>query len=191
VVLSEVGRSHWEEGLAWTADRFPYQLAAMRDDNFGTSGYSRIPGTMIVILSDPLNRTPVVRLDFTWDSIPVSAFSSHPLPPSNPEQFASQTSYLTWLTREMNDCGRALILAGDLNATESDPRFTRILEDARLRDSRNGFGWQPSWPTQLPWMRIPLDHVLLSEPWIVLDRHLGPDIGSDHLPVLVTAAIRR
>jgi endonuclease/exonuclease/phosphatase family metal-dependent hydrolase len=37
--------------------------------------------------------------------------------------------------------------------------------------------------------RIPIDHVVVSPEVRVTDRRVGPDVGSDHLPVEATLAI--
>jgi endonuclease/exonuclease/phosphatase (EEP) superfamily protein YafD len=57
-----------------------------------------------------------------------------------------------------------------------------------LRDTRAGFGIQASWPTQIPPLGIPLDHCLVSPELVVLDRRLGPAVGSDHRPVILELA---
>jgi endonuclease/exonuclease/phosphatase (EEP) superfamily protein YafD len=63
--------------------------------------------------------------------------------------------------------------------------FRDFLATTGLKDSRVGFGWQPTWPTGSMSLRIPIDHVLVEPDLVVLERQVGPDIGSDHLPVRV------
>jgi endonuclease/exonuclease/phosphatase (EEP) superfamily protein YafD len=56
---------------------------------------------------------------------------------------------------------------------------------SRLRDSREGFGIQPTWLSNKPLFMVPIDHVLVSEGINIHKRFTGPDIGSDHRPVIV------
>jgi endonuclease/exonuclease/phosphatase (EEP) superfamily protein YafD len=60
-----------------------------------------------------------------------------------------------------------------------------------LCDTRAGFGLQASFPAWSAVMRIPIDHVLASCSIGVRDRWIGPDIGSDHLPVLIDLVVPR
>jgi endonuclease/exonuclease/phosphatase (EEP) superfamily protein YafD len=76
------------------------------------------------------------------------------------------------------------ILVGDMNRTEGSPYFADFLRDSGLRDSRLGFGPQPSWPAWSPY-RIPIDHGFVSKDLAVFGRRLGPAIGSDHLPLIL------
>src|SRR5262249_8073898 len=43
------------------------------------------------------------------------------------------------------------IVIGDFNTTEGSPRFADFVRATGLRDSRHGFGRQPSWPTDMPY----------------------------------------
>jgi endonuclease/exonuclease/phosphatase (EEP) superfamily protein YafD len=78
-----------------------------------------------------------------------------------------------------------LVLLGDLNTTPWNFYFQRLLADSGLRSSAEGRGYQASWPGAPFLLRIPLDHVLLSPELRVVRREIGPDVGSDHLPVIV------
>jgi endonuclease/exonuclease/phosphatase (EEP) superfamily protein YafD len=79
------------------------------------------------------------------------------------------------------------IVIGDLNTTEGSPWFGDFIRATGLRDTRLGFGRQPSWPADMPY-RITLEHALVSADLAVVARRLGPDIGSDHFPLIVELA---
>ncbi len=79
------------------------------------------------------------------------------------------------------------ILAGDMNRTEGSPFFADFLRDSGLRDSRLGYGRQPSWPAW-SFYRIPIDHAFVSDELAVVGRRLGSAIGSDHLPLILDVA---
>ncbi len=81
------------------------------------------------------------------------------------------------------------IVAGDLNSTPYSLLFRQFLEVSGLRDSRTGFGWQPSWPTYVPLFWLPIDHVLVSPDIVVHKRTTGSYVGSDHYPVMATLSI--
>jgi endonuclease/exonuclease/phosphatase family metal-dependent hydrolase len=91
-----------------------------------------------------------------------------------------------------------VVVLGDLNVTQFSPRWDELLEDGKLSDTRRGRGLMGSWRVQIPklgWKpplpRRPLDHVLLGDDLVVVDRRLGPDLGSDHLPVVADVGWRR
>lgn len=79
------------------------------------------------------------------------------------------------------------IVAGDANSTDGSPQFARFLAASGLRDTRLGFGRQRSWPSWSIY-RIAIDHAFVSDDLAVLDRRVGPAIGSDHFPVLLDLA---
>ncbi len=88
--------------------------------------------------------------------------------------------------RIQGESGPTLVV-GDLNTSDASPHFGDFLATTGLRDSRHGFGSQPSWPIWSPY-RIAIDHALLSSDLAVTDRRLGPPVGSDHLPLLIEVA---
>ena len=74
---------------------------------------------------------------------------------------------------------------GDLNITMWSPNYQEFVDRAELKNTRQGHGILPSWPTQFPVLSIPIDHVLVSSEIQVRDTRIGRNVGSDHLPIIV------
>jgi endonuclease/exonuclease/phosphatase (EEP) superfamily protein YafD len=83
---------------------------------------------------------------------------------------------------------RHVIVMGDFNLTPWSPYFQRLLDAAGLRDSAIGRGVAPTWFSRLLPFGLPIDQVLLGPDVTVVDRHVGADVGSDHLPVIADLA---
>jgi endonuclease/exonuclease/phosphatase (EEP) superfamily protein YafD len=91
-----------------------------------------------------------------------------------------------WSLSQQQAQKRSVIIIGDFNSTPWSNRFRQFLRDGNLNNSQRGFGLQPTWPTGFPFpLMIPIDHCLHSESIQTFYRTPGPDIGSDHLPLLV------
>ncbi|MDJ0969747.1 MAG: endonuclease/exonuclease/phosphatase family protein [Kiloniellales bacterium] len=83
----------------------------------------------------------------------------------------------------------AVVLLGDLNTSPWAPIFAEALERGRLKDSALGFPLAATWISGNPLFGLPIDHVLLGRGMETVARRVGPDLGSDHLPVV--AELRR
>jgi len=79
------------------------------------------------------------------------------------------------------------ILAGDFNSTPWS--FTRRREDRAfglIRRTRGLFSWPAG--RYLPFPVLPIDHVYAGAGWATVKVERGPNLGSDHYPVVVTLA---
>jgi len=82
--------------------------------------------------------------------------------------------------------GKQVVLIGDFNTTPWSSRFRQLLKDSDLKNSQQGYGFQTTWLASLPApLRIPIDHCLHSQAFTTINRKIGINIGSDHLPLLV------
>ncbi len=82
-----------------------------------------------------------------------------------------------------------VVVVGDLNTTMWSPFYKSMVKTARLRNARSGFGILPTWPTFMPLLSIPIDHLLVSKEIGVLKVHTGRYVGSDHLPLITDLII--
>lgn len=97
------------------------------------------------------------------------------------------TAAATW-SRKAQDDDEHVIVMGDFNATKWSPVVELFRRQARLRDSLDGFGIQPSWPTSNPFFLVPIDNAYLSDELVTTDRSTGPSFGSLHRSLNVTVA---
>ena len=94
---------------------------------------------------------------------------------------------LDGLARDVAKQGGSAIVVGDFNTTDGSPHFHDFLRTTNLRDSRVGFGTQPSWPAWSPY-QIAIDHAFVPPDLAVVTRRLLEPNGSDHRPLLIELA---
>ncbi len=81
------------------------------------------------------------------------------------------------------------IVAGGLNTTPWSPAFHRLLSEGDLRDAALGRSITATWMSRQPVVGLAIDHVLASPQIAVRHYEVGPDLGSDHLPVIAALAV--
>jgi endonuclease/exonuclease/phosphatase (EEP) superfamily protein YafD len=177
----------WLLGLERTSvrSRYPYRIELP----LGTRGLALWlrprPESRPVVESLTVGGSPLVRVPIRFSDRLVSIWLVHP---PNPLSEASRANPdLAALGAAIGRHGGTLLVIGDLNRTDGSPHFDDFVRATGLRDSRLGFGPQPSWPSGMPIM-IAIDHAFLSSGLAVVDRRLGPHVGSDHLPVILEVA---
>lgn len=98
--------------------------------------------------------------------------------------------HVAWWGREMSRVLTAmgevsdvpLVVAGDFNMPGDDSTMAALRTNFRFAFDEAGWGYGYTRPASLPWVRI--DHILLSQEWSALRCWVGPDFGSDHLPLV-------
>ncbi len=185
LVFQEVNE-RWKSMLAPITAAYPYVAGKTREDPFGTTVYSRLPILDQGTLGHGATGRSSLRLVIDVHGTPVSVVCTHPKPPLRKASFTLRNDQIDRVTRFVETLPRPLILVGDLNTTMWSPWFRRLCDRAGLASVREGVGVLGSWPAALPgFMRIPIDHVLVSPDLSVVDCRLGDAVGSDHLPLIV------
>lgn len=191
VVLMEIDILWWR-GLGRLREKYPYGSRTLRGDNFGIALLSRVPLADVEVLKLEDSYLPSIRARLEFEGRPLTLMATHPLPPTSQEFVDKRDAQLTRmaaLAKEASANGEVLMV-GDFNTSPWSPLFRRLLRDSGLRDSRRGFGLQATWPQGIPFLLLPLDHILVSPGIGVVDRRTGDWNGSDHRPVVATLALR-
>lgn len=188
VLLMEV-TSDWRDLFEALAADYPFQETDLRDDNFGIGLVSRLPLESVAMQKFGSARLPSIVAHLRWEGKPLTIVGTHPLPPAGKRNWPLRNDQFAALARFCRDQKDAVIVIGDLNSTSWSAHFGTLLDGTRLRDSRAGFGVQASWPQRSALPRIPIDHCLVSPEIVVRNRFIGPDVGSDHFPLVVDLAL--
>lgn len=170
---------------------YPYKIESLNNNTSGTGAVimSRFP-----ILSHETTKYSefgnlLITAYINIYGKQVVFYGAHFPKPTNINEFPSRSKQILSLARDISEQTTPIILAGDLNTTPYSPVFKKLIDTSKLKDSREGFGWLPSWPTYLPLFWLPIDHILVSQDIKVQNRTVGSYIGSDHYPVLAELAI--
>lgn len=188
MVLVEANQT-WVNELRKTEGNYPYSRGIPRGDGFGLVVFSRIPFENVEIQSIGEPEVPSLIARFTIDGQPLTVIGIHLQSPTGHVRSEYRNQQLFGLAKVVSSQKGLVMVLGDLNTTSWSPFFRDLLRKTGLRDSRKGFGVQPTWPTTFPPLWIPIDHCLVSSRVVVHDRRIGPSLGSDHYPVVVDFSV--
>lgn len=187
IAIYEIDREWWDK-LDELSPEYPFRFKAKGWGQFGIAVFSRLEVKDAEYFFCGGIGLPSIRLTFAIDGVDWTFIATHLAPPPTAERAEWRNRELAGLSEIIAALDGPAVLVGDLNITPYSPYFGDFLRNSGLRDSRNGFGIQPTWPTFNPLFYIPIDHCLVSDSVAVRDRKTGPRIGSDHLPVIVEVA---
>jgi len=184
ILLMEVN-ARWLNDLASLRTNYPQVIAEPREDNFGIVLFSRLPLTNSAVIELGKAGVPSIAATVEVGGQNVFLLGTHPLPPGSAENARLRNEQFQEIAAHIRSQTLPAIVLGDLNSTPWSPYFKDLLRDSHLLDTSQGRGLFGSWPAWLPGARISLDHCLISASIRVIDKQLGPSVGSDHLPVIV------
>lgn len=165
------------------AQRYPHRLQAPQSDPFGLAVLSRYPLGQTQVLQPPNGgETLALRAVLTLPggrSVRLGAL--HPMPPLNAAYRQARDDALKATATDLTQDGALALMVGDLNTTP----WAQSLWDVE-HAMRSALGATATWPNWGGWLNLlPLDHVMASQGWTVLESGRGPDLGSDHRPLWV------
>lgn len=176
------------DGLRELDGLYPYRLECWRTLPCDTLVLSRKQ------LHDPFVTTEwngaklgIARVEFDVGSCPVTMFAAHltrPWPYRRLSSDAAQYKQAAAFAQMIREWSGTKIVVGDFNAAT----WTHIVKSfAEAAQGQALAGASGTWPSYLPgFLKMPIDHVIVSRPQIRATREVLDPTGSDHSPVLVT-----
>lgn len=188
VVLEEIDYK-WFSQLRSPMVSYPYSEIQPQEDNFGIALYSKYPFTQsdIVYIGDA--EVPSIIAEIETNNGRFTILATHPLPPTSKEYFLCRNDQFEKLPQYIRGATSPVMLVGDLNTSPWSYHFKNLLKQAGLKDSSQGRGVQPTWPSYSPILLIPIDHCLYSSGIEIIQKEVGPNVDSDHYPVIIDFVI--
>lgn len=175
----------WAKGLKPLSDAYPYAVEHAGGGNFGFVFYSKLPILDREIVPQGRRGLPYLKLHLQGPAGVMTFYGVHPVPPGGAENSGARDAYLRTIAADMAEEAGAVVVAGDFNATPWSSAM-KPLYAAGLR----GVSVSPTWQRGSLMFAIPIDHLLYRGPRekplasMCLKHWVGPDLGSDHRPVV-------
>jgi endonuclease/exonuclease/phosphatase (EEP) superfamily protein YafD len=175
----------WAQSLHLDEKGYPHGAFVPSPGHSGCGIYSRHPlkDAKIRTVNPYPNFLPSAKLTLGQKTLRI--IGTHPWAPYTREEWEMRNQQMANLAALFSPIKVATMVAGDFNTSSWSPCFADFVEKTGLRDTRRGFGLLTTFPTSFWPFRTTIDHCLVSSDIFVVDRRVGPDIGSDHLPIIV------
>ena len=167
VVIIEISPMY-AEGLK-KLDGYPYRHVIPEDSPFGMAMLSRIPMTHVETIRNA-ESIPRIEAELSWNDRLIAILAYHPMPPISQRYHSFRNTELSEVAHNLVRRNQPAILAGDINATPWSSAF-HGLEAVGIRRAT---GLRPTWPSVgQGWLGIPIDHVLATTHWKVVEQDVG------------------
>jgi endonuclease/exonuclease/phosphatase (EEP) superfamily protein YafD len=168
---------------------YPYRHVVPDNGSFGIAVLSRFPLTNVQTVDSPPFGFATIVAATAINGRNITFTTTHPMPPLGRIGYDGRNEQLAHIAELVNAQSGPRLLIGDLNTSMWGANYRRLVSATGLRNARSGFGVLPTWPTHIPIAYIPIDHCLISPELEVISIRTGPNIGSDHLPLIVTLSL--
>jgi endonuclease/exonuclease/phosphatase (EEP) superfamily protein YafD len=180
----------WARALAPVLASFPSRALSPARGAFGIGLYSRVPLRGARLSRFAAGAPPAAVASLTLAGRAVTLVLAHPPFPVTPGNARARRRQLESIGHAFRrgELGSRVAVCGDLNSPAWSYAARRLmaagLSDTAARLPRG------TWPRWLPApLRLPLDTCLLSNRLTLVSRSIGPNVGSDHLPLLIELGV--
>lgn len=174
----------WVEALEAICQEYECCCVEGRDDTYGMGMYSRIPYKYAEIEHYSDDQIPAIDAVFSdKNGGYFRLMGLHPYPPG--EKLTGE-NFRQYLSRTVPISGERIlptVVAGDMNEVSWSPFMKQLKEQANLKDPRIGRGTYPTFNAHIPVFQIPIDHILFSGKFNLVELKCMPAVGSDHYPL--------
>jgi endonuclease/exonuclease/phosphatase (EEP) superfamily protein YafD len=197
VALLEYSPS-WQRAIGAQLDaRFPHHLVTPSFKDpwspalYSLALYSKLPFTRGEIVATGASSQEFLDVELGLDGEPLRVLVLHPNRPGESARTATRNAVLAQAAARAPFGARSLVLA-DMNATAWSPAYADFVARTGLREAREGYGRLATWRSDryIAGLWLDLDHLFVGAALDVQGLRRGPDIGSDHRPLIASFGLR-
>ncbi|NWH09315.1 MAG: endonuclease/exonuclease/phosphatase family protein [Alphaproteobacteria bacterium] len=187
VALAELSASS-KKAEALLLEHYPYATDCNGAPECGLRIFSREPVADLTakMLGDYVSES-AGAVDLNWGKEGITLIASHLTQPWPLRPWGSQGRQMKAMADGMDRLDRVDLWVGDFNAVTWGAIPYRIKENTGLAPVQS---WG-TWPGFLmAYGRIPIDHVFAKRKLGCIAKEVGPDIGSDHRPIIIDLGVK-
>ena len=179
-----IERAGWTHVVSGTDDETPG----------GVGLFSRFPLSVATVAVRPEGTFRGVDATIELPEGLVRVLVVHPAPPVRPAWTSMRNDEIAAIAATVRDSTLPTVVVGDLNETPFGRAWRGLLAESGLVPARRVAGLAPTWPVRASgfrvpaWAGIPIDHALATPDLAPTAFEVGPDLGSDHRPIVAEFA---
>lgn len=183
VLLTETDQA-WTDAVARVLEDYPGQIQRPLDNTYGILFASKLPMFDAAIQDMAQEDTPSVIATLRAGNHSFLMIGLHPRPPKPNQDTEERDAEIVVAARRSAEVGLPVLAIGDFNDVAwSDT--TRLFKDlGSFLDPRIGRGSYATFPADYVWLGWPLDHLFVTEEFLLDEMRVGEPVGSDHRPVI-------
>jgi endonuclease/exonuclease/phosphatase (EEP) superfamily protein YafD len=174
----------WTNALASVLDEYPGRIDRPLDNTYGIMLATRLPMREATIQDLAQADTPSVFATLSVGRSEFRLIAVHPRPPRPKQDTEERDAEIVVAARHAGDLEMPVLAIGDFNDVAwSDT--TKLFKDiGSFLDPRIGRGTYATFPADMVWLGWPLDHVFVTEEFLLESLSVGGRVGSDHRPII-------
>lgn len=174
----------WAKALEPLLRNYPHRLDRPLPNTYGMMFASKFPVSDASIQDLAKPDTPSVMATLHMGEQDVRFIGIHPHPPRPGSDTDERDFELLKVGKLLETERRPVLVLGDFNDVAWSNTSELFKKTARLLDPRIGRGSYATFPSNMIWLAWPLDHVFVSEQFLLGDMRVLPNVGSDHRAIV-------
>ncbi|RGP40159.1 hypothetical protein BPTFM16_00435 [Altererythrobacter insulae] len=183
IVLLMETDSAWVSAMQPVLAGYPEQISRPLDNKYGLHFATRLPMRDASMRDLAQEDTPSVFATVSVGGRDFRVIGLHPRPPRPGQDTEERDAEIVVAAKETQESGMPVLAIGDFNdvAWSDTTRLFRKL--GGFLDPRVGRGTFATFPADMVWLGWPLDHVFVTEEFVLSDLTVEDPVGSDHRPI--------
>ncbi len=184
IVLNEVS-SNWKPYVKKLKDMYPYQYFrtnCMERGHCQMALLSKEPWYELTSSNNKASIPTFIMARFLHKGVNLTVLGTHLIYPLENGTAELQLRQINSISKIVNDVKGTIILTGDFNFSPWSFLHRRLTGDTELERAEGGI--LASWISRSLPIRLPIDHTYFRSKKGSARMELGPNIGSDHLPII-------
>jgi|TARA_R100000501_G_scaffold13654_3_gene24944 endonuclease/exonuclease/phosphatase (EEP) superfamily protein YafD len=183
LLLTETDQA-WADAMAPIMAEYSGRIDRPLSNTYGLMFATRLPMKDATIQELAEKDTPSVFATLMAGRREFRVIGLHPRPPTPGQDTEERDAEIVIAARQSRDLQMPVLAIGDFNDVAWSDTTSLFLEIGSFLDPRIGRGTYATFPADKTWLGWPLDHLFVTEEFLLEDMSVGAPVGSDHRPVI-------
>ena len=173
----------WRDAMMPQLSRYSSVLERPLSNKYGLVLATRLPASGGEIIDLAEKDTPSAFITLTAGGSDFYLMALHPRPPHPGRDTEERDAELVMAARRAADAEMPVLAIGDFYDVAWSKTSQLFKEIGEFLDPRIGRGTYATFPADMTWLGWPLDHLFMTEEFLVNELQVLENVGSDHRPV--------